>query len=124
MTATAARIGFIQNQFRRVISEDAEVRVRHGDLARESEDPVETFFDDPAHAQIMADERQALLSSERRRFQVSVNGLSEALAIDYLAGTIPLATFIDTERAADMTAMLAEITLDFAGQAAEFVIGG
>lgn len=124
MTATPARIGFIQNQFRRVIAETPSARDRHGDLARDSADPIETFFDSPADAQAMANERQTILSAERRRFQLTVAGLDEAMAVDYLGGLIPLATYIDAERAADMTAMVAEIGFDFSAQRAEFIIGG
>lgn len=124
MTATAARIGFITEQFRRVVSETTSVSTRHGDLARESEDPIETFFDDVDDAQLVADARQTLLSPERRRFTVRVRGVSEAMGLDYVAGTIPLADFVDTERAADFTGLIGEIGIDFERQQAQFSIWG
>lgn len=125
MSATPARIGFIQSQFRRVISETSSAKTRHGDAARETDDPVETFFDNTADAQAIANARQALLSPERRRFQVRVAGADAGLAIPYTSGTCPLATYTDTERdVSGMTAIIADITIDFARQSSTFTIWG
>lgn len=124
MPATPSRIGFITQEYRRATSETAAAATRHGKLARESEDPIETFFDDVEDAQVMADARQTLLSSERRRFAPRVVGMDEALALTYLSGTIPLGHYTDTERSADMSVLVAEIGFDFARQQCEFTVWG
>lgn len=54
MTATPSTIGFIGQQFRQAIAETVATKGKHGSLARESENPVETFFDDVADAQVIA----------------------------------------------------------------------
>lgn len=123
MPATAARIGFVTEKFRRASSVSSGVEVRHGSLARESEDPVETHLDSITHAQTVANDRQALLSAERRRFTCVTADLEDILAIDYV-GQIPVARYVDTERDADMPVLVAEITIDFdKGQAALEVWG-
>lgn len=124
MPATPSRIGFITQEFRRVTSETASAQTRHGGLARKSEDPIETFFDNVADAQMIADARQALLSPERRRFSPKVTGLDEAIAINYLSGTIPVAHYIDAERAVDRNMIVTAITLDFSKQQAELPVWG
>ena len=124
MPATPARIGFITNQFRRAIAETPSVKLRYGDLARYSEDPIETFFDSQADAQILADARQALLSPERRRFTCTATGVGEALDLDLTAGAIPLVQYVDSEREADMPALIAEIGYDFSRQTSTFTIWG
>lgn len=124
MPASPTRIGFITQEFRRATSETPSAQTRHGTLARESEDPVETFFDNVADAQLIADARQALFSPERRRFSPRVTGINEAISIDYLSGTIPVAHYIDAERAVDRNMILTEITLDFSKQQAELPVWG
>jgi hypothetical protein len=123
MVATAVRIGFIREEFRRAVSESAEPFSRYGALARESEDPVETFFDSEADAQVMADERQDLLSRERRRFSVTVTDIAEVLKLDY-TGTIPVARYVDAERDADLTVLISDITVDFGKNSATLTIWG
>lgn len=124
MPATPARIGFISTAFRRAIAETPSAKARHGDLARSSEDPIETFFDSPDDAQKMANARQLLLSPERRRFQCSAAGLSEALDLDLIGGSVPLVHYVDSERDADGAMLIAEIGYDFAKQASSFTIWG
>lgn len=124
MPATPARIGFITNQFRRATAETPTVKVRYGDLARYSEDPIPTFFDSVADAQIVADARQALLSPERRRFTCIASGLDEALDVDLTTGAIPLVQYVDSEREADSPMLVAEIGYDFARQTSTFTIWG
>lgn len=125
MSATPARIGFIQSQFRRVIAETTSAKIRHGEAARETDDPVETFFDNTADAQVIANDRQTLLSPERRRFQVQVAEPDAGLGINYTNGICPLAIYTDSERdVSSMTAIMSDITIDFARQTSTFTIWG
>lgn len=123
MPATSARIGFIQSEFRKVVSTTTAAQTRHGTLARKSEDPIETFFDNTADAQVVSDARQALLSAERRRFRVSVTGIDEVLALNYL-GAVPLGRYKDTERAANMPVLISEIAIDLGKHGAELGVWG
>jgi hypothetical protein len=121
--ATAARIGFIQSEFRRVVATTPSAQTRFGSLARESDDPVETFFDSAADAQVIADARQALLSPERRRFRVNTVGAAEILALPYV-GAVPIGRYVDTERAADRPVLLGEIIVDLSRDKASLTVWG
>ncbi len=123
MTATAARIGFVQNEFRRVVASNATVIARYGNIARTSDDPIPTFFDDEDDAQIVADERQALLGGDRRRFRIRAVGVDEFAAISY-ADSIPVATYVDAARSADMPALISDFTIDYARQTVTATVWG
>jgi hypothetical protein len=123
MTATASRIGFITNEYRKVVAQSSAPVTHHGGLARESEDPVPTYFDTVTSAQQIANGRQALLSEERRRFRVTVTGLNEVLALTYL-GAVPLGVFTDTERGVSRDVIVSDITIDFDKQSATLTVWG
>jgi hypothetical protein len=75
MPATPSRIGFITQQFRvATAGPDNGVETLYGNAARDTPEPLETFFDSVADAQIMADERMALLSVQRSLVSVSIDG--------------------------------------------------
>ncbi len=112
MPATPSRIGFVQSEFRRVIANTSSVTTRHGALARESEDPIETFFDSEADAQVVANERQTLFAPERRRFRVNVNSIEEVQALTYI-GAVPNAHYVDSERLADRKVIVCDMAFDF-----------
>ena len=61
MPATSARIGFIQQEFRKVTVTSSNPQTRYGAMARETADPVETFFDSEADALTVATARQLSL---------------------------------------------------------------
>ena len=111
MPATSARVAFISQEFRKAVSTTSAVQTRYSSLARQTEDPVETWFDSVTDAQTIADNRQALLSAERRRFRATVTGLTEVMAVGYTTG-VPLARYVDTERQANLSTMIAEIVID------------
>lgn len=123
MPATPSRIGFIQQEFRRVIAETAAVRTNYGSLARESEDPVPTALDNVADAQTIANERQSLLGVERRRFTLGLNSVNEVLGLSYV-GLIPLGRYIDTERGFDKPVIVSEIAVDLGTGSAEATVWG
>lgn len=123
MPATPARIGFVQSEFRRATSTTASVQTRYGSLARQTEDPVVTFFDNVADAQVVADARQALMSAERRRFRVSVSSVEEAFALSYI-GAVPKGRYVDTERNANLPVLVSEISIDLARLNAAFTVWG
>lgn len=123
MPAAAARIGFITQEWRKAVSTTSSTRTRYGALARETADPVETWFDDQADAQTAADARQSLLSAERRRFRATVTGISEAMALSYVAA-VPLARYVDTERNANLPMLVAEFVIDLGRNNAAFTVWG
>lgn len=124
MSATPARIGFVMQPFRRAVAETAEMASRHGRLARRNEEPLETFFDDPADAEAMAEARQELLGTERRKFGVTVKGLEEALDLPMAGPEVPQARYVDALRGVDRDVLVAEIGFDFAAQRAMIVVWG
>lgn len=123
MAATPARIGFILNEFRRAVSENAEVKALFGDDARQSEDPIPSYFDNVADARAIANERQALMAPGRRRFKVTAKAIDELTAMD-LSGGVPVARYVDTERDVDTPVLVSEIVLDFSRQTATMTVWG
>jgi hypothetical protein len=123
MVATAARIGFVMEEWRRVVATSADVQRNYGDLARESEDPVETHFDTTDDAQNAVDARQHLLSQERRRFSVAMTGAETLLGLE-MAGTIPIAQYTDPDRDVDRPMLISEINLDLATGKATVTLWG
>lgn len=123
MPATPSRIGFVQSEFRRAVSTTASVQTRYGALARQTEDPIPTFFDNVADAQIVADARQSLMSAERRRFRVGVSSVEEALALSYI-GAVPKGRYVDSERNANLPVLVSEITVDLSRLNAAFTVWG
>lgn len=123
MPATPSRIGFVRSEFRRATSTTTSVQTRYGALARQSDDPVITFFDNVADAQAMADARQALMSAERRRFRVGVSTVEEALALSYISA-VPKGRYVDSERSADLPVLVSEITVDLSRLNAAFTVWG
>jgi len=123
MVATPARIGFVLEPYRRAISETPEVAKRHGNLARESDDPLDTWFSSVADAQLRADERQGLLSPDRRRFAATVVDLDEALVM-LNASETPCVRFIDAERGIDAAMIVTDVVIDIEAQTAEIKFWG
>lgn len=123
MVATPAQIGFVMEEWRRVVASSGTVKDRYGDLARESEDPIETFFENTADAQKVADARQALLSKERRRFTVQVAGVQELLELS-ASGTIPIARYIDQLRGVNRPGLVCDFSIDLAGNKAGCTVWG
>jgi hypothetical protein len=113
MAATSAHIGFIVQEFRTVTSgPDSGVVTKYGSMARSTDEPLETFFHSVADAQAICDERHNLLKADRRRFQQTISGEAFGNALTYET-TMPCVTVIDTERAANFTAIVAEISIDY-----------
>lgn len=112
MPATPARIGFILQEFRKVTVESPSVATKYGDQARDSDDPVETFFDSTSDALAMAQERQDLLDGDRRQFRATAAGVSEVLALDYSAVT-PTVRVVNPELDVDQDAIVIELSVDF-----------
>lgn len=111
MPATPARIGFIQQEFRVVKSEDAGALAAYGDRARRS-GVVPTFFEDEDDAQAICSERRALLAADRRLFQQTVSDTGTATSMEYTSAP-PTVNVIDDERDADHDALVSEINIDF-----------
>ena len=113
MPATASRIGFITQEFRVSTSEDTvDVPAKYGSLARKTDEPLETLFDDIDDTQAICTERFTLLSADRRRFQQAVSGEAFVLGLAY-EETTPAVTVVDTERAADFAAAIVQLGVDF-----------
>lgn len=111
MTATPTRIGFVIEPYRRAVSETPAVAKRHGNLARESTDPLETYFASISDAQVRANERQDILSPDRRRFSFPI--LDVDIALDLLdAEEVVTARFIDEERGIDTRMVITDVVID------------
>lgn len=123
MPATPSRIGFVQSEWRRATSTTASAQTRYGSLARKTDDPVVTYFDSVADAQVVADARQALMSVERRRFRLGVATVEEAFGLSYL-GAVPNGRYVDSERNADLPVLISEISVDLARLNAAFTVWG
>lgn len=127
MVATPERIGFITQPYRKALTDiDATVEAAYGDLARETkvDEPIETLFDHIDDVQAVADERLALLSPERARFQASLpKGLNFALGLDYSTET-PAGVVADPERNTLRTGLVTDLGFDFRRGAATIGMWG
>lgn len=125
MPATASRIGFVLRAYRSAVSETAGTAARHGNLARESADPIEAYFSSKADALTRAAERQTLLSADRRMFEVKVAGADLDMIVDMLAATdIPQGVFIDEERGIEMDVCATEVVVDLDTQSGSLKVWG
>lgn len=110
--ASPARVGRIIREFRVVSAgPDSTVVARYGNLARDTIEPIETFFDSEADAQAMADERLALLSVTRSLVTVQIQGIATAADIDPSL-TLPTVTIIDDEQGRNSAALVFGVTID------------
>lgn len=123
MAATPARIGFVLEAYRRAVSETAAAGERHGNLARETADPLETWFSARVDAQARADERQDLLSEDRRLFSLTVVDAEEMLALLDAEGPIT-ALFVDEERDINKLMVVTELSIDMERQVATVKVWG
>lgn len=112
MPATPSRIGLITQPFRiATAGPDSAVAALYGNAARDTSEPLETFFDDAADAQAMADERLALLSAKRSLVTVTVEGLEPVASLDRTS-TIPTVRIIDDEQNRNSAALIVATTID------------
>lgn len=113
MPATAARIAFITEQYRLATAgPDSNVVAKYGSLARDTEEPIPTFFDDILDVAAAVDARILLLSADRRRMQFSVRGEDTGLALAY-GSTTPAVTMIDAQRSLNKPGAVVEFSIDF-----------
>ena len=123
MPATPTRAAFIREEFRLAVALTPDAGSRFGTLAQESANPVETFFDDVDDALEMAEERQELLGTERRRFEVLVDDIEAVKALDYTGNAI-IGTYVDSERGINKTVLVSEIVMDFDNGNARLTVWG
>ena len=113
MPATPSRIGFITSDFRIVTAgPNTAVETLYGNTARDTAEPLETFFDDAADAQAMVNERLALLEVKRSLVPVSIDGTEFAAALDR-ALTLPTCRVIDDEQGRNSLALIVGVTVDY-----------
>jgi hypothetical protein len=115
MPATAARIAYVTEAARSVVWTDTGVKTSYGKAARDTlAQPIETFFDDVADAQVIADERGAILGAHARRFTVTTTGLLDFITALPLTPTLPGVHLDDTEKVVDMDCVITGVTsLDY-----------
>lgn len=113
MPATPSRIGFITSEFRIVTAgPNTAIETLYGDAARDTVEPLETFFDDPADAQVMANERLALLEVKRSLVPAVIDGTDLAAGLDRTS-TLPTARVIDDEQGRNSQALIVGTTIDY-----------
>lgn len=116
MTITSARRAFIKSQYRTVKNgPNATVEAKYGSSARRTKELIPTFFEIAADAQAMCDERMALLSGDRRRFEQVVSGEQIGMGMTYTSGA-PTVNVIDDDGQANHNAVASEILIDFSKQ--------
>lgn len=112
MPATPSRIGFITREFRTATAgPNSAVDALHGNRARDTKEPIETFFDTEADAQAMATERLTLLQVQRSLVTASLDGVADAAGLDPSL-TLPTVRIIDDEQDRNSQALVVGITID------------
>lgn len=118
MPATPSRIGFITQEFRTATAgPDSGVATLYGNAARDTTEPLETFFDDIADAQAMADERLTLLSAKRSLVTVSLDSIAAVAGLDR-AAALPTVRVIDDEQNRNSLALIVGLSIDMNTQRA------
>jgi len=87
------------------------VRALHGNKARATDEPLETFFDTVADAQAMADERLALLQVQRSIITAAIDQIEPATSLDPSL-TLPTVRVIDDEQGRNMPALVVGFGID------------
>lgn len=123
MVATSARIGFVTREVRRAVSRSASAEAKYGSLARDTDDPITSYFSVVADAQERADERMDLLSKDRRLFTLVSTEPEQFLSM-LDSDTVPNAHFVDEERGVDMDVVVTELTIDIAANTAQLKVWG
>lgn len=123
MPATPSRIGFILNEYRRSVAQDEDVKAKFGSLARQSDDPVPTYFTDQDDADTIAAERLELLSATRRRFRAVITDTENMIDVD-MTEAAPVVRYVDPRRSADMTAIIAEVSIDLGRNTTTAILWG
>lgn len=112
MPATPSRIGFITQEFRvATAGPDTTVAALYGNAARDTTEPLESFFDDVADAQAMADERLALLSAKRSLVTVQLDTIDQVAALDRQTA-LPTVRIIDDEQNRNSPALIVGFAID------------
>jgi len=112
MPALPSRIGFITQEFRiATAGPNTAVEALYGNAARDTPDPLESFFDDVDDAQAMADERLALLEVQRSLVTASIQGVDTGVAIDPSL-SLPTVRIIDDEQDRNSPALVVGLTID------------
>lgn len=113
MPATPSRIGFITSEFRvSTAGPNTTVETLYGNAARDTIEPLETFFDDPADVQAIANERLALVEVKRSLVPVSIDGTELAAAFDRSL-SLPTVRVIDDEQDRNSLALIVGVTIDY-----------
>lgn len=123
MPATPVRIGFILNEYRRSVGQDEDVKAKFGSLARQSEDPIPTYFTVEADGDTIAAERLELLSATRRRFRAVITDTENMIDVD-MTEAAPVVRYVDPRRSADMTAIVAEVSIDLGRNTTTAILWG
>jgi hypothetical protein len=112
MPATPSRIGFITQPFRiATAGPDATVEALYGNAARDTPEPLETFFDEVSDADAMAEERLALLSAKRSLVTVQIDRASVGADMD-ASLCVPTVRVIDDEQDRNALAVVVGIGID------------
>lgn len=123
MPATPVRIGFILNEYRRSVGQDEDVKAKFGSLARQSEDPIPTYFTVEDDGDTIAAERLELLSATRRRFRAVITDTENMIDVD-MTEAAPVVRYVDPRRSADMTAIIAEVSIDLGRNTTTAILWG
>lgn len=113
MPASPSRIGFITQAFRTATAgPNSAVATLYGNAARDTPEPLETFFDSTTDAETMAEERLTLLEVRRDLVTVSLESTDDAVALP-ISTALPTVTVIDDEQERNSAALVVGINLDF-----------
>ena len=112
MPATPTRIGFITQPYRiATAGPDLSVRALYGRLARKNTEPLPSFFDSVDDAEVIAEERLALLSAGRALVTVQIDQVDAALDLDP-SQCLPTVRVIDDEQDRNSRAVVVGFGID------------
>lgn len=112
MPAAPSRIGFITSEFRVITAgPNGAVSALYGNKARDTAEPLVTYFDSTDDAQSVADERLAILQVQRSLVPVSIDQVDPAADLDFDL-ILPTVRIIDDEQDRNSPALVVGLTID------------
>lgn len=124
MPATPSRIGFITQAYRIATAGPlSAVDDLYGNAARKTVDPLPTFFDSVDDAEIMAEERLALLGVQKSLITAQIDQVDTAISIDP-SSAAPTARVIDDEQGRDSPGIIVGFTIDMNTERSTLVAWG
>ena len=124
MPADPSIIGQLTNEYRRVIAGPLpDIEAQFGEAARDTPEPIETFFTRTADAQTMANERLTLQGQKRRLVEVDCADDGIPFTLDFTK-SLPTAQVTNDEMSLERPMLVVGMETDLANERTNLICWG